>query len=187
MEINNNYPIKNSSGNNFLPLILLIIFMFVSFLFYKYKGYIGEIINEISKSTPTTTTNIIKSENNTTITSTATVTIKTENKAYNNTYNYPTQTQVKTETCYKYAISHPAFTSSKCYTIKDYNNLVDYIGDYYMAEADYKGAKNTQNFTCDGSDFFKKSCEDANKRVDNVKDKMNLLEKKIKEIITRGK
>lgn len=107
----------------------------------------------------------------------------------------PTKTTVTTTTtvttpkvsCTNYKIYDGDFKSDKCYTSKDYNDLVYYISQYNMATFEYNSAKNTSEITCDGSDFFKKSCEESKERMDDAKDKIGEYKSKIKTIISRGK
>lgn len=91
------------------------------------------------------------------------------------------------ESCITYKIYEGDFKSEKCYTNKDYRDLTYYLSQYNSYAFQYNSASSTAEMTCDGSDFFKKSCEDAEDRMDEAEDKMGDYKSKIKAIIARGK
>lgn len=99
----------------------------------------------------------------------------------------PTIKSTPVSNCIRYKITNGDFTSDKCYTQKDYSNLVSYLSEYNMAVFEYNSANSTVKFTCTGSDFFKDSCEDAKDRRDDAEEDIDKYKSKIKEIIARGK
>ena len=56
---------------------------------------------------------------------------------------------------------------------------------YELDSEDYH--KNRLNIVCDGSEFFKDSCEDAKKDYEEHKNELYKFKYKIIKIITRGK
>jgi len=91
------------------------------------------------------------------------------------------------ETCTKYEIKSGDLKSNKCYGESDYQAISRLYSDYSyeLDSEDYH--KNRLDIVCDGSEFFKDSCEDAKKDYEDHKDELAELKSEIRKIISRGK
>jgi len=91
------------------------------------------------------------------------------------------------ETCTKYEIKSGDLKSNKCYVESDYQAISRLYSDYSyeLDSEDYH--KNRLDIVCDGSEFFKDSCEDAKKDYEDHKDELAELKSEIRKIISRGK
>ncbi len=89
--------------------------------------------------------------------------------------------------CTRYNIREGEFTSNKCYTSSDYNDLVYYLNRYSSAQFSYNSAVSSMNITCSGSEFFKASCERDQTKKTNAENDMNNYKGIIHAIIGRGK
>lgn len=90
-----------------------------------------------------------------------------------------------TKPCYKYTIYEGKFTSSKCYSVEDYEALAYNLSKYQGAEFAKDSAKATIEFTCD-EEFFKESCSNAKKKKDQAESDLKEYGAKIEVLISRG-
>lgn len=91
----------------------------------------------------------------------------------NNTYTQPVPTRPytpPTPACYTYEIYSGELKSKRCYTDADYKLISDYYSKYQSADWSYDAANSSIKFLCDGSDFFKDSCNDAKERKNKAAD-----------------
>ncbi len=106
---------------------------------------------------------------------------------------YPTKKPVTitkpadTSDCMVYKIREGEFASQKCYSQSDYEDLAYYLARYSAAISRYNGSLKSIEITCDGSDFFKSSCEQAKADKEDSQKKIDEYKAKIQEIIARGK
>lgn len=89
--------------------------------------------------------------------------------------------------CKSFNIREGKFASNKCYTSKDYDDLLYYLNAYDSAANSYNGAASSSQITCDGSDFFKNSCEQDKKTMETAKQNIDKYTATIQGIIARGK
>lgn len=102
-------------------------------------------------------------------------------------YNLPVSTEPQNEKCIRYKIDSGDLKSDKCYTENDYYDIMDYYSDYKFLQTTIEFTKDRIENVCDGSDFFKNSCEDAKKDLSSEQRELSELKDKIKKIISRGK
>jgi len=103
-----------------------------------------------------------------------------------NSANQNTNSAPAAPSCTRYTIREGEFASDKCYGQKDYNDLVYYLGRFNSSVAFYNGAVSTMRITCNGSDFFKDSCERDKKQKETSEADMNKYRGIINGIIGRG-
>ena len=89
--------------------------------------------------------------------------------------------------CVQYVIREGEFTSNKCYSQKDYNDLVYYLQRFNSAAFTINAANSSMRITCNGSAFFKNSCENDKKRKEKAEGDLNNYRGIINGIIARGK
>lgn len=90
--------------------------------------------------------------------------------------------------CKQFTIREGEFTSDKCYSSKDYDDLSYYINRFNDAIFSYNGAAGQANVTCNGfTDQFKQMCDQAKKDMDKAKADQENYRNTIKGIIARGK
>lgn len=89
--------------------------------------------------------------------------------------------------CTTFNIREGEFSSNKCYSQKDYDDLMYYLQRFNSAVFSYNGAIASMNITCSGSDFFKDSCERDKKQKEQAESDMNNYRGTIQGIIARGK
>lgn len=73
-----------------------------------------------------------------------------------------------TQPCYAYKIESGELKSNNCYTPADYTLITDYYNRYRTADWSYDGANSSIEFLCEGKDFFKDACEDAQARKEQA-------------------
>lgn len=91
------------------------------------------------------------------------------------------------ETCIQYKIREGEFVSDKCYSQKDYDDLLYYLQRYNSSVFNRDGATESIKITCKGSDFFKQSCEDDKKRLAEAEADIVKYRDIIRNIILKGK
>ncbi len=89
--------------------------------------------------------------------------------------------------CNRYTIREGEFASDKCYVKKDYDELVYYLSRFNSAAFSYNGAISSMEITCNGSEFFKNSCEKNKAQKSQAETDMNNYRGIINGIIGRGK
>lgn len=89
--------------------------------------------------------------------------------------------------CKSFNIREGEFASNKCYLSKDYDDLLYYLNAYNSSASSYNGAIASMRITCDGSDFFKNSCEQDKKTQETAKQNIDKYKATIQGIIARGK
>jgi hypothetical protein len=89
-------------------------------------------------------------------------------------------------TCMQYIIREGEFASDKCYSQKDYGDLMYYLQRFNSSASTYNGAVASMGITCTGSDFFKDSCERNKKQKEQSESDMNNYRGIIQGIIARG-
>jgi len=89
--------------------------------------------------------------------------------------------------CNRYTIREGEFASDKCYAKKDYDDLVYYLSRFNSAAFSYNGAISSMEITCNGSEFFKNSCEKNKTQKSQAETDMNNYRGIINGIIGRGK
>ena len=77
--------------------------------------------------------------------------------------------------------------SDRCYSEDDYYDIQRLYSDYKFEVGTIDFIESRIEITCDGSDFFKSSCEDAKKDLSDQKKLIEDLKSKIRKIISRGK
>lgn len=124
------------------------------------------------------------------VTPSATVTVKTQPKAVQLTSTItpkPTYVLTATPTPRKCDFNYDSiFGDRKCFSMVDYGNLRSLEIEYEGTKNLLEGAKGTKDMTCDGSDFFKSSCEEAKKEIRNYEKELESIESEAKKIISRG-
>lgn len=78
------------------------------------------------------------------------------------------------------------FGDRRCFTSSDYGELRSLEIEYEGTENLLDGAKGMEDMTCDGSEFFKSSCEDAKKDIKDLENELEDIENQAKKIISRG-
>jgi hypothetical protein len=96
-------------------------------------------------------------------------------------------TTAQAPACKELNMREGKFKSDKCYTTKDYNDLVYYVDQYNSAVFDYNAAQNEISVTCNGSSFFKNDCSSAKSAKDKASSNMSKYTGIINGIIARGK
>lgn len=142
------------------------------------------LVKTVYTSTSNSTSNINESTSSAVV---KTINVKAPN-SITTTTTVVNNANVKTNepTCYKYALGDP-FNVTKCYLYDDYANLISAYNGYDGTDTRIGYIKKSIEITCDGSDFFKDSCDrnkDSLKDAENDKDE---YEKEILSIIPRGK
>ncbi len=107
--------------------------------------------------------------------------------AYPTVKSFDTQKQVQTSSCTNYNIREGEFASNKCYTDEDYDDLFYYLGRFESTQSRLKGAEASIEITCNGSDFFKQSCEKARADKSAAEADLTKYRSTIQAIIARGK
>lgn len=97
------------------------------------------------------------------------------------------QTVPAAPSCTRYQIREGEFASNKCYSNKDYDDLIYYLQRFNSAAASYNGAAASMSITCSGSDFFKNQCEQDKKDKADAEANINNYRGIINGIIARGK
>ncbi len=100
---------------------------------------------------------------------------------------YPTKRQTTLPTCTNYNIREGEFASNKCYTEQDYDDLFYYLGRFQSTQSQLRGAEASIEITCNGSDFFKQSCEKAQADKTAAEADLAKYRSTIQAIIARGK
>jgi len=95
--------------------------------------------------------------------------------------------QPASSNCTQYPIREGEFTSDKCYSAKDYSDLLYYLQRYDSAASVYNGAIASMNITCNGSEFFKDACARDTTDKTNAENDINNYKGIITAIISRGK
>lgn len=89
--------------------------------------------------------------------------------------------------CTNFKIYEGEFKSDKCYDSETLRDLQHYISQYNSAIFTMNAAASSSRITCNGSDFFKDSCERDKDRYEDAKDDKEKYEDKIKGLIKKGK
>lgn len=89
--------------------------------------------------------------------------------------------------CFPYQIREGEFASNKCYSKKDYDDLLYYLQHYQSATIKYQAAEAKIRITCTGSDFFKASCEEAQREKQQGETEIGNYREIIRQIINRGR
>lgn len=92
-----------------------------------------------------------------------------------------------TEECLNFKIESGELKSDRCYSEDDYYDIQRLYSDYKFEVGTIDFIESRIEITCDGSDFFKSSCEDAKKDLSDQKKLIEDLKSKIRKIISRGK
>lgn len=106
--------------------------------------------------------------------------------------NLPTPTQKPVSTtytqpaCNRYTIREGEFASNKCYTQKDYDDLTYYAQRFDSAVFSNNAAISSMRITCNGSEFFKSSCERDQAKKKQAEEDMNKYRGIIQGIIAKG-
>jgi hypothetical protein len=88
--------------------------------------------------------------------------------------------------CQRYTIREGEFASNKCYSSKDYSDLIYYLGRFNDAAFSFNGAQSSMQITCNGSEFFKNSCESDKQQKSKAETDINNYRGIINGIIARG-
>lgn len=111
---------------------------------------------------------------------------KSEKSVFNN-INKVNETTSSTSSveayCIDFEIKEGEFKSKGCYEPNDWDDLQFYLSKYKTAQFKYDSAKGTADFVCDGSDFFKESCDTANSAMESARGEITQTRIIIKSII----
>jgi len=100
--------------------------------------------------------------------------------------NKPPSKTVTKPACVPYAIREGEFASDKCYSQKDYDDLIYYLQRYNSAVFSYNSAVSSMRITCTGSEFFKNTCKLDKQKKQKVEEDMVNYKNIINGIIARG-
>ncbi|MCL4375126.1 hypothetical protein M1523_04690 [Patescibacteria group bacterium] len=89
--------------------------------------------------------------------------------------------------CTQFTIREGEFASDKCYTSKDLADLQYYIQRFNSAVSMNNAAIASMQITCNGSDFFKNSCERDKAQKAQAENDINQYRTTIQGIIAKGK
>lgn len=98
----------------------------------------------------------------------------------------PANAEVAAPSCTRYNIREGEFASNKCYSGKDYQDLVYYIDRFNSAVFSLNGANGQMSVTCNGSDFFKAQCDKNKQEKSQAESDMAKYRAIINGIIGRG-
>ena len=79
------------------------------------------------------------------------------------------------------------FSSNKCYSSQDYDDLVYYLNRFNNAGFTLNGANAAMKITCSGSEFFKQSCEEDTKEKQQAESDIGKYRETVKSIIAKGR
>lgn len=78
------------------------------------------------------------------------------------------------------------FGERKCFTYNDYNQITFLEIEYQGTKNQLEGAKDRKDLTCDGSEFFRSSCNEAKEDIKDLTNDLKKIENEAKAIISRG-
>ena len=89
--------------------------------------------------------------------------------------------------CTRMNIREGEFSSNKCYSSQDYDDLVYYLNRFNNAVFTLNGANAAMKITCSGSEFFKQSCEEDTKEKQQAESDIGKYRETVKSIIAKGR
>ncbi|MBP9691231.1 hypothetical protein KBD81_04085, partial [Candidatus Woesebacteria bacterium] len=89
--------------------------------------------------------------------------------------------------CQQLKIYEGEFASDKCYSAQDYKDLQYYLQAYNGAINSYNGSVARINIVCNGSEFFKNNCTEAQAEKTDSEGKISQYKGMIQSIMSRGK